>query len=447
MSMAEPSPQALDADIPVSAYSRYGDDRWRLAQGVAGHHDSSFVINWTFDLPDAGRSNEPRWSTIMEAMKLFVWSLRNDPLPGRPAVALRTMIVHASRLRIMVKWMAANGLDRWSQLDSERIKHLFADLGRRNGETGMTQSTADSYMSTLRAFYLMRAQLPDAPPVEPPASYHLADWKPSKSLPFTPDAIALPLLERAMRFVEEAAESTIAIKAQAHTCYDEARRGGLTHAGAMSRVKVTLAKRHDPLALFLTGEERPSTLGRLRDAVARLYEGCFIVIAYLVGARASEILMLEPGCVEWIDTEDGEPQAYLVGTIRKNAPGLDGLPHRWVAPEPVVRAIEVLERLSAHWRHMDGRELLWLVRPWSRSTVYLHEGKLVPLSIDCLNNRLNRGFAPTFDLPAYEGGTWHLSSHQGRKTFARFVGRRDRTGLAALSKHLGHVTRRTAARH
>ena len=33
------------------------------------------------------------------------------------------------------------------------------------------------------------------------------------------------------------------------------------------------------------------------------------------------------------------------------------------------------------------------------------------------------------------------TTHQGRKTFARFVGRRDRTGLHALQANYGHVSR------
>jgi hypothetical protein len=45
------------------------------------------------------------------------------------------------------------------------------------------------------------------------------------------------------------------------------------------------------------------------------------------------------------------------------------------------------------------------------------------------------------NLPAYEGKTWVLSTHQGRKTFARFVALRDRTGLFALAQHLGHRDR------
>jgi len=58
-----------------------------------------------------------------------------------------------------------------------------------------------------------------------------------------------------------------------------------------------------------------------------------------------------------------------------------------------------------------------------------------------LIDHLNGPFAAFINLPLDNGRSWHLSTHQGRKTFARFVGRRDRTGLHALAAHFGHVTR------
>jgi hypothetical protein len=86
---------------------------------------------------------------------------------------------------------------------------------------------------------------------------------------------------------------------------------------------------------------------RVRFLVERIYDACFVILAYLVGARVSEILGLEVGCVEQHPSADGrEAFAYLCGRIYKTAPGPDGDPHRWVAPAPVVRAIRILERLS-----------------------------------------------------------------------------------------------------
>jgi hypothetical protein len=55
--------------------------------------------------------------------------------------------------------------------------------------------------------------------------------------------------------------------------------------------------------------------------------------------------------------------------------------------------------------------------------------------------RLNNGFAPFINLPLHHGKRWHLNTHQGRKTFARFVGKRDRSGLHALQGHLDHMSR------
>jgi hypothetical protein len=62
-------------------------------------------------------------------------------------------------------------------------------------------------------------------------------------------------------------------------------------------------------------------------------------------------------------------------------------------------------------------------------------------SIGTVIDRLNKGFAMFIELPTYRGEPWHLNTHQGRKTFARFVGKRDRTGLDALRSHFGHVSR------
>jgi hypothetical protein len=103
---------------------------------------------------------------------------------------------------------------------------------------------------------------------------------------------------------------------------------------------------------------------RVRFLVERIYDACFVTIAYLVGARVSEILALEAGCVEQHPAADGaELFGYLRGRISKTARHEAGEPHRWTAPPPVQRAIDVLERLSAPLRQRTGRTELWLAMP------------------------------------------------------------------------------------
>src|SRR5207237_811811 len=53
------------------------------------------------------------------------------------------------------------------------------------------------------------------------------------------------------------------------------------------------------------------------------------------------------------------------------------------------------------------------------------------------NDRVNR-LVSWLRVPHYKGRRWRFSTHQGRRTFARFVALRDRTALYALAQHLGH---------
>jgi hypothetical protein len=56
-------------------------------------------------------------------------------------------------------------------------------------------------------------------------------------------------------------------------------------------------------------------------------------------------------------------------------------------------------------------------------------------------NALLRRFAAWLGLPDHQGKAWRLTTHQGRKTFARFVALRDGSSLFALAQHLGHRER------
>ena len=68
-----------------------------------------------------------------------------------------------------------------------------------------------------------------------------------------------------------------------------------------------------------------------------------------------EILALEAGCMEHRAASDGyEDFSYLRGRIFKTATHDAGEPHLWAAPPPVVRAINVLERLSEPLRRRTG---------------------------------------------------------------------------------------------
>jgi integrase len=172
----------------------------------------------------------------------------------------------------------------------------------------------------------------------------------------------------------------------------------------------------------------------------RRKELCGLVLSQIPVVAHFDIARIPLVGLPLIVTKGDRPRTvYLRGRIFKTATHDVGKLHLWAAPPPVVRAINVLDRLSEPLRRRTGCPQLWLT---------MHGNGMVDtrpadvLSLHSLLARLNRSFAPFIALPAHAGGRpWHLTTHQGRKTFARFIGKRDRTGLHALQHHFGHVTR------
>ncbi|MGH8257957.1 MAG: integrase, partial [Steroidobacteraceae bacterium] len=222
--------------------------------------------------------------------------------------------------------------------------------------------------------------------------------------------------------------------------YNQARAAGSDQRHAR---RAALELLHPTAIETPRGPQRLDSYQSLSMLIDLLYGACFVVISYLVGPRVSEILHLQAGAAQPFNEagSDVAPQsAMIVGAIYK-AESYHGRHHQWVAPPPAIHAISVLEALSAPHRARTGRSDLWQ-RPRVRNfgiSEWLPDSALTLRISDTksTNERVNR-LARWLQIPSYNGRPWRLSSHQGRKTFARFVALRDRTALYALAQHLGH---------
>ena len=400
-------------------------------------------FNWGFTMPDGSRFSDNEWTPLREAAELFLLSLRSDPPEGRTTLRKDTIRGHFGGIRFLVRWMAAENVRCFRNLDQEAISRFVAMLRARPGRNGasLSISTAESYLGTIRTFHMQRDKLDDAPPNAPPraASVGRGHWKPYGGHPHTPDEIAVPLVSGAIAFLGEPADQILALRDHLEALYARFRPH---HEGRMLHWHIRRAMLDEPCPCADRYANPKWPLRRLAFMLDRLGDACFVVIAYLVGARASEILRLEEGCLERRPADGGgEDHVYLVGTITKTSRTEHGDIHRWLAPEPVQRAVEILERLSAPLRELSGKKNLWLHqlgRGRSPLPTMMPISRLRPPMV---NVRLNERLAPFLSLPDHQGGTWRLTTYQGRKTFSRFIGRRDRTGLTALQRHLGHVHR------
>ena len=447
---ASTAPNLVAAARPalrISTRSVWSDQIWHLDGYRPGGHRSDFSLDWGFALADDSRFSDPRWTDWREAAKLFLWSLKLDPPPGRRNVHESTIVSVFKALRVLIRWMAARRYRGFTDLDRDASERFMAAMAQRPGHGSgkpLKSTTLQTYANLLTRLYLQGAKFPEVaidnpfPGTAPLFSRHDQGW-----MPYTPDAVAVPLVSAALRLIGTPADDVIALQTQAQSAYDDAL------ARAISQTKAGFIVT-DAIAPFtfstLPGEESPwheapvTSTKQVRRLADRIYDACFVVIAYLVGARASEILGLQAGCIEHHPVSDGgETFAYLAGQIYKTARGVDGEAHRWVAPAPVERSVAIMERLTARLRAQTGRSELFLVMA---STGLVGPAARIDLPIiSTIIRRLNDLFAPFIGLPDHEGEPWRLNTHQGRKTFARFVGKRDRTGLHALQTHLGHVTR------
>lgn len=351
------------------------------------------------------------------------------------------------KLRVLIRWMVTQGYRSFADLDRDASERFMAVIAQRPGKapnSAVKSVTCQGYANLLVRLYQQGEKWPDVAIADPfagnppPFRRHDRGW-----LPYTPDSIAVFLVSAALRLIGVPADDVIALQSRAQAVYDEALANGMPQTKAGFIVNDALV---GTVFSCLPGEDSPwydapvTSTKQIHFLVDRIYEACFVVISYLVGARVSEILSLRVACIEKHAAGDGNERfTYLVGQIYKTSREHGGETHRWIAPAPVERAVAVMTQLTARLRALSGRDTLFLsmgssglVGPDARVTVPV---------VSTLISRLNGRFAPFIRLPLHDGQPWHLNTHQGRKTFARFVGKRDRTGLHALQVHFGHVTR------
>lgn len=439
------NPGAFEPDMAISTRSVWGDAIWHLDDAPPGWKTADFSIIWGFAVND-GRFTDPRWAAWCAAAKTFLWSLQVDPPPGCIRIRGATLTGVFKRLRLLICWMASEGYRGFGDLDRAGADRFLEAVGRRRTRAGklIGARTICTYRALLARLDQQGVRYPAVATLEP-FSGITRGWSPPmrSMLPYTPDAVAVPLVSGALRLLASPADDVIALQALAQSAQDEALAKGMSY----HRSRFVVLEAIKPFRFStLPGEVAPWQNGpvtstkQVRFLVQRLYEACFVVISYLVGPRVSEILGLRPGCIEYRPAAEGNERfAYLVGRIYKTALSPGGKVHRWPAPPAVERAIAIMETLSAPLRARSGRPELWLL---SAHAGLLGPNALIHLPVtEVIINRLNRFFAPFIGLPDHDGEPWRLTTHQGRKTFARFVGKRDRTGLHALQQHLGHVSR------
>lgn len=428
---------------------RWQDHIWALKPSSTLEEAATIKLGWDFALPSGERFIDARYASLLESSKQLIALIRTRSLSTGLSQRATTVKGYFTYLRELVRWMAREGVVRFADLDATAVLQFQRTVASRPGVAGATLSatTVQKYLYLLIYLYRFRDDLEDALQVDPFPGQSLGAAAKVRDgdiprLPYTPDPVATALIQGAIKSVERASQvlqsREVFAQAIAQAQGDGTSKHLLTEAAAHALQEWDRCHPGDDMPAIVSTND-------LMQRVDMLYAACFVVIAYLVGARVSEILHLRVGCVQGRsgDSANGDgADSSIVGTIFKGEAQYHGRRHEWVAPPAAVKAVAVLELLSAAHRARSARQDLWLRRREVGVSEWRFDfaGPLELPTIGRINNLLAR-FSNWLGLPQHDGKPWRLTSHQGRKTFARFVALRDRTALFALAQHLGHRDR------
>jgi len=389
MSAVVPSPSSVVSETdnsarPVSRRSVWSDPIWELDIDVAGRRADQKRLRWGIALPDGSRLTDPQHAELLETARRFVWSMAVDPPDGRRRSCQSTMFTRARNLLTLIRWMTGEGFTRFRWLDLSAVERYQAFLKRRRGaRPGKTSpTTVAGYLLVLKDLYRQRSKLPDALGFDPfphtTAGLVAGVSRATRgAIPFIPDAVALDLMSKALHWVEHETDGILEQRDRFWSVFNTARSRGVTlhYCGKLGRDALR-ARQRESNAPMPAGR-RIATKNDLDRCLKHLTDACFIVIAGFVGVRASEILSIRTGAIEYRQLgTTGVSQAYLVGRLFKTAEE-GGRLERWLAPDPVVTAVKVLESERAVARSLGPQRTLpdaqHAVRPGGRHHQHAHQ--------------------------------------------------------------------------
>ena len=427
--------------VATNCDSNWNDNSWIFQGRIPGSQTPRCVITWDFELEEGKSFVFPEFSNWLWEAKTIVWLILNRPVGGPREFRAATLVGYWVKLRILIRWMYTEGYRSFRSLQPsvcDRFILFIVSRKNKQKDAPVKSSTIASFQRLLVMIYRYGKEVPDFSIPDPLRGKKPVDVRlDSGKIPVTPDVVAIFFVAKAIGLLDGPANDVIAV------CELVSKSLGTNTPLWKRRKVITEACRSFPFCA-LPGENAPWFREEICSGLAvrflmdRIIDACFIVISYLVGPRVSEILGLEKGCVEpALYDEERTKVRYIVGRVYKTAKTETGKFHKWVAPEPAVRAIRVLERLSEFKGALTDSKSLWLC--WNGPGFCNLDSPVGILSTRDINRRLN-SFASFIEVPLHEGERWIFSSHQGRKTFARFIGRRDRSGLQSLREHLDHVS-------
>lgn len=469
--------------------ARFSDQVWDLSPAMLKKHDRHFILDFGL-IPESHR----------QAGKELCYAMLSGTVPAgedRPAVAsVRTAFTDHVRF---LRWAAGRqaGISDLTGADLEDYQRfLISSLPNPDGRPRAR--------AAVRKFWLWRNSLPSGGLRFDPL--HVDSWSTPKAragenaTARIPEEVFGPLFVWAMRFIDDFSADIIAadrhwrkpvpqneprpygqlpvqLRAWLGSQVTAGRplpgwRGKASTkaiAAELGRSSISLGRYRrlidEAAAVAGTAPQAVSgqpVLGRLdgrpwieailadhaeRDGLANLarllQDACYIALAFLSGARDSELKHLQRGCLTVERDAGGTPYRWKMRSLAfkgENDPA--GVPATWSIGEPAARAVTVLEQLQppgtrdlfARLEHSPGSN-----KPGATNPVLTSSTTNARLSvfIAWINGYCER-HGRADGIPLVQGRPWHLINSQFRRTLAWFIARRPGGVIAGAIAYRHH---------
>jgi hypothetical protein len=419
----------FDAPVRHECKSRFQDDTWEQPVTSLSRHRAEGRIKFDADLGSGERLTDPHLRELLWACKCYVWNLIHEEGKGAPKTVRSSWLY----LLCLVRWMRQYSYDAFGELDEDAV----LDYVHHVNQADTTPLGKANRLKALRKLYHYQDRLPEGSRllVHPFGG----DWYPNGfaprslgSIPFIPDEVIIPVLTEARLWIEQYSADIIRLTEEVGRIGVPSNRGPDYGRKSSKRAAAIRSFRPSP-GIAGNWFSRPLTAAyELYALHKRIQSAAIIIIGCFAGPRLHEILSLEPGCIRGpVKSEDGCLDIfYIKGATVKVSPNTFGHAREWVAGArpagveermDVVEAVRVLEAIHRAVEPTYPKLIFTALRDMGPTYVTL--------------SHMLRDFFGT--VPASKH--WSVSSHQFRKTFARFVSRYDSRHNAALSQQLGHV--------
>jgi integrase len=474
----------------VSKYSQWKDRVWMFEATTAGQPRSDGKVVWHIDLPDGSRLTDPQWANLLDVCKRFLYSLMEDP----PGLSRHLKVGSLKSLRnglgYFIQWMVMMGYRSFAEVDAvgcdEYLEYLAERKVKSDDNAALTVNHLSYYTKIPILIYaqaekLARAGVLSIPelPFQGKSAMEVARQlsnKVASLIPPVPDEIFLPITTKVIEWLGIPARDIIelqrvTLKAREKNLYAKKSR----NLSQFIQREAIESFRFSPLP-GSASPWRPSIEGRGSDnlkeslpaagqvglLVTDLKHACVIAIQAFTGMRISEVCSLQaepidentglPACIKIKPSESGLYDVfYIIGKLFKTAAVSEEV--TWVAglrpygtdtlPLP-IQAILILEELFRPWRRGSGKSELILSfgKGWWGGLPRQFDN-IVPALRQELTRRQKDWVSRYVELPY----SWHLTTHQWRKSFALYTLRTDSRMLTAISQHFKHVSLAMTSEH